>query len=178
MAISPARLAANRRNSTRSTGPRSVAGRAASSQNATCHGLLSRRPLLADENPAEYELVSTRLLEALAPASAMEEIIVDDIVGAVWRLRRLQRVETALYTVGSSAPVLEALRRCGETDAAVGVAFSSQAASFAVLSRYEVALAGRLRRSLADLERLQAARESDDADIVVIPRACDGGFVS
>jgi hypothetical protein len=50
----------------------------------------------------------------------------------------------------------------------VGVAFSTQAASFAVLSRYETSLANRLRRALADLERLQAARESDDADLVII----------
>ena len=124
--------------------------------------------MLADEDPAEFELLAQRLVEALAPASAMEEIIADDVVAVLWRLQRLRRVESALYAVGSSAPVLEALRRSGETDAAVGVAFASQAATFSVLSRYETALAGRLRRSLDDLRRLQEARETTATTLVVI----------
>ena len=168
MAISPAKLAANRRNATRSTGPRSLSGKARSSLNATRHGLLSRQPMLADEDPAEFELLAQRLVEALAPASAMEEIIADDVVAVLWRLQRLRRVESALYAVGSSAPVLEALRRSGETDAAVGVAFSTQAATFAVLSRYETAMVGRLRRALADLEHLQEARQTTATTLVVI----------
>ena len=168
MAISTARLAANRRNSQLSTGPRSVAGKLASAANATRHGLLSRQPLLADENAEEYDALAVALMEHLSPAPGVEELLVDDILSLLWRLQRLRRVETALYAVGSSAPVLEALRRSGEPDAAVGVAFSSQAASFAVLSRYETAMVGRLRRALADLEHLQEARQTTATTLVVI----------
>jgi len=169
MAISPARLAANRANAQRSTGPRTLAGKVASSRNATRHGLLSRQPLLPGDDPAELDALSRRLLEQLAPDPGVEELLVDDIVGLVWRLRRLARVEVALYAVGLPEPVLRALWEAGEAASAVGVAFAAQAPSFSVLSRYESALVNRLRRSLADLERLQAVRAASIRALVVVP---------
>ena len=66
------------------------------------------------------------------------------------------------------AKLLEALRRSGETDAALGVSFVAQAASFNVLSRYETTMVNRLRRSIADLERLQAERGTTDTRLVAI----------
>jgi len=166
---SPARLAANRANAQRSTGPRTAAGREASSQNATRHGLLSRQPLLAGEDPADLEALTQKLIEALAPEGGVEEMLVDDIVGLFWRLRRLARVEVALYAVGLPQPVLRALSEAGEASSAVGIAFAAQASTFAVLTRYETALVHRLRRSLADYERLQAAREGSIPALVVVP---------
>ena len=170
MAISPARLAANRANAQRSTGPRTLAGKVASSRNATTHGLLSRQPLLPGEDPADLEALTGQLLEALAPEAGVEELLVDDIVGLFWRLRRLARVEVALYTVGVPQPVLAALSEAGEASSAVGIAFAAQASTFSVLTRYETALVHRLRRSLADLERLQAARAASIPALVVMPR--------
>jgi hypothetical protein len=166
---SPARVAANRANSQRSTGPRSAAGKRASSQNATRHGVLSRQPLLPGEDPAELEVLTRRLLEQLRPVGSVEELLVDDILGLVWRLRRVARVEVALYSIGLRGPVLKALSAAGEASSALGLAFSEQAASFAVLTRYETALVHRLRRALADLERLQAARLLPNPILVAIP---------
>ena len=165
---SPARLAANRSNAQRSTGPRSVEGKARSSLNAVKHGLLSRQPLLADEDPAEYDVLRERLVEALSPDGAIEELLVDELLGVLWRLKRLRRVESALFTIGSSGPLVEALRRSGEVGAEVGVAFTTQASSFNVLSRYEASLVARLRRTLSDLERRQASRIASETDLVVI----------
>ena len=126
---SPARVAANRLNAQRSTGPRTVEGKAASGRNAVKHGLLSRQPLLADEDPVEYQELHERLVEALSPEGAVEELLVDDLLGVLWRLRRLRRVESALFTIGGSGPLVEALRRSGEDGAEVGVAFTTQAPS-------------------------------------------------
>ena len=165
---SPARLAANRANARRSTGPRTPTGKAVSSRNATTHGLLSRQPLLADEDPAEHDDLRERLLDALSPDDAIEELLVDDLLGVLWRLRRLRRVESALFAVGSSGPLVEALRRSGEHGAEVGVAFTTQASSFNVLSRYEASLVARLRRTLADLELRQAWRVANETRLVVI----------
>ena len=165
---SAARLAANRANAQRSTGPRSVEGKARSSMNAVKHGLLSRQPLLADEDPAEYEELRDRLFEALAPDGAVEDLLVDDAVSLVWRLRRAREVESALFTIGATGPLLEALRRSGEAHAAVGMAFATQASNFNVLSRYEASLVSRLRRTLLDLERRQAERMTTDTKLVVI----------
>lgn len=175
MTISPARLAANRANASRSTGPKSFEGKLASSRNATRHGLLSRQPLLADEDPVEYDELRDRLIEALAPEGPLEEVLLDGLLGALWRLRRLRRVETALYSIGAPAPVQQALRLAGEAEVVLGAAFSSQANAFAALSRYEATLVSTLRKTMTDLERLRAAREANDADLVVIS---GGGFVS
>ena len=165
---SAARAAANKANAQRSTGPRSVEGKARSSMNAVKHGLLSRQPLLADEDPAEYDELRDRLVEALAPDGVHEELLVDDVVALLWRLQRLSRVEAALFSIGAPAPVLEALRLAGESQAGVGAAFSSQAHAFSLLSRYEASLAHRLRRTLADLERRQVERVTTDTELVVI----------
>jgi hypothetical protein len=148
-----------------------MAGKAASSRNAVRHGLLSRQPLLPGEDPAELEALTRQLIEHLDPEAGVEELLVDDIVGLVWRLRRLARVEVALYAVGLPEPVLRALHEAGEAASAVGVAFAAQASSFAVLTRYETALVHRLRRSLADLEHLQAARAGSGPALVVMARS-------
>jgi hypothetical protein len=172
---SPARIAANRSNAQRSTGPTTVEGKARSSVNAVKHGLRARRPLLLDEDPAEYEALAAALMEQFAPEPGVEELLVDEIVGLVWRLWRAARVEVALFTIALPAPVLEALARSGETRAAAGAAFAAQATSFATLSKYEASLAGRLRRALADLERIQSARQVDRPGLTVIDGDRAGG---
>ena len=165
---SPARVKANRLNAQRSTGPRTVAGKAKSSLNATKHGLLSRQPLLADEDPADCDELHDRLVEALSPDGAIEELLVDDAVALLWRLQRLHRVEVALFSIGAPAPVLEALRLAGEAEAGVGAAFASQAHAFATLSRYEAALVNRLRRTMSDLARFHSEPEPTETKLVVI----------
>jgi len=168
MAISPARLAANRTNALRSTGPRTLEGKARSSLNAVTHGLRARQPLLADESIDEYEALAAALVEQLTPETAVEELLVDEVTSLAWRLRRAARVETALFTIALPQPVLDTLSRSGETDVAVGVAFSTHAASFATLSKYEALLANRLRRTLSDLERLREVRESTATTTLVV----------
>ncbi len=172
---SPARIAANRQNALRSTGPRSLEGKARSSLNAVRHGLRSRRPLLLDEDPTEYEALAAALNEQFAPEPGVEELLVDEILGLVWRLRRAARVEAALFTIALPKPVLEALSRSGETGAAVGAAFAAQAMNFNVLSKYEGSLAGRLHRTLADLDRIQTARDADGRGLTVIDGDRAGG---
>src|SRR3954470_484614 len=53
--ISPARLAANRANSKRSTGPRSPAGKAVSKFNGLVHGMRAESDILPGEDPAELD---------------------------------------------------------------------------------------------------------------------------
>ena len=167
--LSPARLAANRANAQRSTGPRSIAGRAASSRNSTRHGILARHPILPREDPAELEDLTRRLFEQLAPEPGLEELIVEDIVSLTWRLKRAARVEAGLFTAGLNAPALRALSEGGEVSSALGLAFAGQTATFGTLSRYETALVHRLRRAVADLVGLQAARSLSNLALVVIP---------
>ncbi|MEI6704879.1 MAG: hypothetical protein WCL71_15305 [Deltaproteobacteria bacterium] len=48
-------ITANRKNSAKSTGPKSAEGKAISSSNATRHGILSSSLFLPDEDPQTFQ---------------------------------------------------------------------------------------------------------------------------
>ena len=57
--VSARKLAANRANAARSTGPRTAEGKARVAMNALRHGLASHAPLLPGEEPAELDALAT-----------------------------------------------------------------------------------------------------------------------
>ena len=85
-------IAANRRNAQKSTGPRTPTGRAVSKMNALKHGILSRQVLVESlhyrESRQELETLHQRFWDDLQPDGPVEEMLVDQIVTAHWRLRR------------------------------------------------------------------------------------------
>lgn len=85
-------IAANQRNAQKSTGPRTPAGRAVSKMNALKHGILSKEALVKGlhyrESSCELEALHLRFWEHLQPVGPIEEMLVDQIVTANWRLRR------------------------------------------------------------------------------------------
>ncbi len=96
--MSERQLAANRRNALRSTGPRTPQGRDVSKMNALKHGILSRQVLVAgqhyQEDSKEFEALHRRFWEDLEPEGPLEEMLVDQIVTAHWRLRRALMAES------------------------------------------------------------------------------------
>ncbi|NQT17467.1 MAG: hypothetical protein HQ582_32225 [Planctomycetes bacterium] len=90
-------IAANRRNAKRSTGPKTPAGKAASSANSLRHGLTAATTVLPDEAVEVYEAFRQALVDELAPATVVEAILVDRIVDLAWRLRRVGRVEADIF---------------------------------------------------------------------------------
>ena len=98
LVLTARRLKANRRNSRKSTGPRTAEGRAASRMNAVKHGILSSevvvRGLRIQEHEEEFAALRERYWESLAPVGPAEEMLVDRIVTAQWRLRRALMAET------------------------------------------------------------------------------------
>lgn len=94
------RIAANRRNATKSTGPRTHSGKAIASQNSLKHGLLSKQLVLPDEDESELLALRTTFTETLAPEGALECLLVDEIVVNAWRLARVHRVEAAILALG------------------------------------------------------------------------------
>ena len=94
---SPAQILANRANAQKSTGPRSVEGKAASRFNALKHGLDAQSVVLPGEDPAEYEALAREYDASLHPETATERFHVDTMIRADWQKRRLQLVEAELY---------------------------------------------------------------------------------
>ena len=131
----PVQIAANRRNALRSTGPRTAAGKAASSRNALRHGLAARTAVVPGEDPADFERFRAELREALAPRNGLEEVLAEVAVEAAWRLRRAWRAEAALFNRrGRSKLVPPCLREL-------------------LILRYEIAANRRFHCAVAMLER-------------------------
>jgi hypothetical protein len=91
------RAEANRRNALRSTGPKTPEGKAAVRLNALKHGLLSREVLLPGEDEEALRELGERLRAELQPVGELENLLVDRIIAAYWRLRRLGRVEAGIF---------------------------------------------------------------------------------
>jgi hypothetical protein len=149
---------ANRRNALKSTGPRTPEGKAAVRLNALRHGLRSEEILLPGEDKEALRELDAYLRAELQPVGELENLLIDRVVAAYWRLRRLGRVEAGVFMQQSYGDV-------GYLDAsALGLSFirdGNSANAFSKLSRYEAGIERGLYRALHELQRLQAARRAD-----------------
>ena len=93
----PKKIQANRQNARKSSGPKTPEGKAVARMNATKHGLLSQQVLLPGEDEAALEDLGERLRAELQPVGELEDLLVDRIVAAYWRLRRLGRIEAGIF---------------------------------------------------------------------------------
>jgi hypothetical protein len=87
--ISEKQLAANRANAQFSTGPRTVEGKRKVSQNRITHGLTGHATLIPGEDPQAFQTLCLRLNLELAPATSVENALVDTIANAQWRAHRI-----------------------------------------------------------------------------------------
>lgn len=99
------RAEANRRNSLKSTGPRSTAGKERAKFNALTHGLRAKTLVLPGEDPAAYEQRLDEWLETFRPASPVEQYLVGRAVHLSWQIDRFDRAETALLVAATAEPV-------------------------------------------------------------------------
>jgi hypothetical protein len=88
---------ANRQNALKSTGPKTPDGKASVRHNAMTHGLLSQDNLLPGEDEAALKELGELLRAELKPVGELESLLVEQIVTAYWRLRRLGRVEAGIF---------------------------------------------------------------------------------
>src|SRR5215217_7372323 len=88
------RIAANRANAQKSTGPKTPEGRAASKMNAVKHGILSREVLASGEDHQELTALQEWFHEELQPVGPIEVMLLGQIVATHWRLRRVLAAES------------------------------------------------------------------------------------
>src|SRR5580700_2848419 len=97
---------ANRANALLSTGPRTTAGKQSSSLNATTHGLTSRSPVLATEDPAAYQLHCRQFIDEYQPATPTETQLTQELADTAWRLNRIPQLEAELLSQAPSPQTL------------------------------------------------------------------------
>ena len=112
---SPRKAEANRRNASRSTGPRTPQGKARSRLNALKHGILASQTVITTlEGRAErkmFEATVEGLAQDFEPVGTYEQLLVQEIAACFWRLRRLQRFEQRAAAEVSDRPIREMLNR-------------------------------------------------------------------
>src|SRR5579864_8210224 len=97
--VSFRKVAANRQNALKSTGPKTSRGKANSRTNALKHGLFAMDLYIAYltkwESPDEYQTLLDRLTESYQPVGAAEELEVQQIAVCWWKRARAWRYENA-----------------------------------------------------------------------------------
>jgi hypothetical protein len=93
MVVSAAKLEANRRNSLKSTGPRTEQGKENSKMNATKHGLRAETLVMRDEDPQVLEDRREAWRSCLLPDDDVEQRLVDDAVVHTWLQDRARRAQ-------------------------------------------------------------------------------------
>ena len=159
----PKQLAANRANAKKSTGPRTAAGKLASSRNSYKHGLTGLSILRTPEEQAAYEAFESRLLRDLAPANDLEYSFAVRIAAHTWRLEYANCVERTLCVVSdvfADAEIARAAEATSASDAAVeaALAFQSNEKSIARVSLYMSRIQRSLNQDLDNLRKLQTLR--------------------
>jgi len=82
-------LAANRRNSQKSTGPKTREGKFKSSLNALRHGAYSETHIIKTEDAGIFKNLAQEMLDELQPQTPTELELVDQLIQTVWRRRRI-----------------------------------------------------------------------------------------
>ena len=163
--MSPAQITANRANAQLSTGPKTEAGKAASSANATKHGLSGRKVVIAGESEEEYNRFIQTCRVLYKPVGDMESDLVQEIAASRWRLRRVEALEASLLDDEMDLLLNDPENPVDESRV-MAVAFrnlaDSRTGALAQLHRHE----GRLRRAyekaLRELRELQAERREQE----------------
>jgi hypothetical protein len=109
--ISKRKLASNRANAQKSTGPRTPAGKAKSALNALTHGLRSRlstQTLVPQDEQENFQTLSTALEQELCPETPLQQLLFDRIALLFWKLRRTAAAEANLLDNHNAFPRINA----------------------------------------------------------------------
>ena len=88
-------IQANRENAQHSTGPSSEAGKAASSKNATRHGLAGHAFVLLEwEHAEDFDRLQQSLRDEHQPTTPTEQILVEKMAQHYWLSQRAQSLQT------------------------------------------------------------------------------------
>jgi hypothetical protein len=158
--VSDRKLAANRENAKKSTGPRTERGKARSSQNAYKHGFFAKPlyPTTAQvtQDRSDYDDMLDGLLEHYQPVGYIENVLVEKIAADYLRSARIVRHEQAIF----------------------GLRHPFEARSASSLPRYQTAVEHQLEKDIERLESLQARRKAAAASIEAEPADDPGGEAS
>jgi hypothetical protein len=115
----PAQIEANQKNARKSTGPRTVEGKAAVAQNRTTHGLSGAFTVLPCEDMETFNALLDEYLNEYRPVTPTERFLVTELVQAQWRVMRADAIEAEVLNPGDNptyAGIADMFRESGALD--------------------------------------------------------------
>src|SRR5207245_3679087 len=110
-------------NGAKSRGPKTAEGREKSSRNAVKHGLSGRNIVVLEcENDDDFWTVHNDQMEIHQPATPAEKDLIDQMVAARWRMRRLRAIESALLDTEMATQKAALAQKFAECDRGVQLA--------------------------------------------------------
>ena len=148
-------IAANRRNAEKSTGPRSVEGKAISSRNSFQTGIYAESAIIRGENAKDLQRLLDEYFTRFQPATPEDRAFVDTLAHDEWLLRRFRRIEAELfeYRFGRLDLYLE---EDEDEHTNAGEAYDCEDATLARLQRRISETERSFLRTLKELERHRA----------------------
>ncbi len=166
-------IVANRQNSQKSTGPRSVAGKLVSSQNALKSGIYSEAEIIRGESRADLDALTASYMSYYQPQAPAEAALVDILIHSEWLLRRFRRADAQMWNVNMESQSDNSFSE----DFPLGVALDADAQnSFPRLQRRIDSTQRNFQRALKDLTHLQSNRPTPQP-IEKMGPASELGFV-
>ena len=96
---SESKVAVNRQNALKSTGPKTTEGKARSATNALTHGLTATHFVAQGESVEEFEALAENVFNEFAPRSELKKHKIERLIELLWKLKMARRYETAILTV-------------------------------------------------------------------------------
>ena len=98
MNMTKKKILANRLNSKKSTGPKTISGKKRSSLNSITHGLTCEKYVAIGENKQEFEQLKQEVLKAFPVFDFLSDTYVRKIIHYEWITRRYQTIETGAFS--------------------------------------------------------------------------------
>src|SRR5690348_5344782 len=170
--VSEKRIEANRKNAQKSTGPRSIDGRARSSMNALRHGITGQVSIMTAEDRGAHDKFVQELIESLQPEGAVELQFASVIAEDFWRLQRIRAVENDMLALGnfSDAAAIDVDHPEIHASLTRAQTFLDQSKDFERLTLYEQRINRAIEKNRKQLGELQAERKRERQE--ALEQAC------
>jgi hypothetical protein len=154
------RVAINRQNTPRSSGPVTPECKPRASLNALRHGLTGETVVLPDDDLAAYQTHFAQVHAELKPQGLLESKAVQTIADTYWRLDRIRAMENNLFSLGfqEQANAVASDNPAIHSALAQAKALDGRGDLRARLSLYEQRLNRTLMLAKAELKQLQQER--------------------
>ena len=147
-------------NGAQSAGPVTPEGKTRSSRNSEKHGMYSNAVLLAHECAEAFATHRDGYYQRFLPATPPEKDLVDQMISATWRLRRLTAVESAALDQAIDAERVNIDATYDDLDAETRTHFAflkltRDSAVLATYQRFQSTLLRQYDRALGNLQTLR-----------------------